>query len=109
MLSINIPDSADADQNITLGGLDYKFTTRYNTRDSRWRLSISRQDVSVIDGIKIMKNQDLLNGYLLAEFSHGTLFCLRLKDDNLPVGRDNLGIDKAYELIYATNLEVENL
>lgn len=109
MLSISVPDSADADQNVTLGGLEYKFTTRYNTRDQRWRLSISLQGAPIISGLKVMENQDLLNGYLLANFSHGSLYCARIRQDDQQVGRNNFGIGKAYELIYLTTKERESL
>lgn len=106
MLKLPVPSAAWSSQNITLGGLDYTFIYSYNTRDERWRVSIYLNEDPVILGIKIMENQRLLNDYILSNFDHGDVICFRVKDDGLPVGRNNLGIDKAYELVYFSNSEL---
>jgi hypothetical protein len=105
-LSLPVPDAAWSSQGITLGGKDYTFTFSYNTKDSRWRFDISLGGVVVIAGVKVMENQSLLSRYILEDFDHGDILCMRFKDDDLPVGRDNLGLGKPYELIYFTNEEL---
>jgi hypothetical protein len=106
-LSISIPDSAWSSQSITLGGSDYNITLTWNDRDSRWRFSLLQDEVSIVSGIKLVENQSLLSRYILPDFLHGDIFVLRSKQDGQFVGRDNLGIGKAYELVYFTNEELE--
>jgi len=108
-LTLNVPNTAHSLQTVSLGGIDYDITYTYNTRDSRWRMDISKQGVVVKSGIKIMENQSLLGRYLLSNFEHGDIFCVRVEKDSSNVGRDNLGLDKAYELVYYTNEELSQL
>ena len=56
-----------------------------------------------------MENQSLLARYNLDEFSHGDLYCIRVQNDNNNVTLDNLGINKAYELVYLDNEELQEL
>ena len=105
-LKINIPNTSWSEQSVSLGGIEYQFVFSFNGRDERWRLSILRQGTSVKAGVKLMENQLLLNRYTLTDFDHGDLFCVRLKKDNLPVGRENLGFGKPYEIVYFTNEEL---
>jgi len=105
-LSIPTPDYPSTKQNVTLAGRDYELTIRFNERDSRWRLSISLNGVVVISGIKLVENRRLLSRYILPDFNHGDLFCMRRKSTKDPVGRKNLGIGKEYELIYFSNEEL---
>ncbi len=103
------PSNAWETQEVSLAGLNYTFEYKFNTRDERWRLSIYLEGNPVKVGIKIMENQDLLSRYIIEDFSHGTLICLRMKDDGLPVGFSNLGIDLPYTILYYTNEELEAL
>ena len=108
-LSISVPTSPSERSIITLAGVEYEFLFNYNTRDSRWRLSIRIGNTQLVSGIKRVESQDLLGRYLLDGFSHGNLYCIRFKEDGLPVGRNNFGIGKAYELIYSTNQEIADI
>jgi hypothetical protein len=109
MLSIPVPDSASSKQDVALGGINYTFTFTFNSRDSRWRFDLDINEEVVISGIKVMENQDFLKRYALEDFDHGEIFCIRIKEDGKDVGRDNLGVDKSYELIYVTNEELAAL
>lgn len=109
MLKLPVPEQSWSSQNISLGGLDYQFIYSYNTRDERWRFDIYLDEEPVILGIKIMENQRFLDNYILPDFDHGDIFCLRVKDDGLPVGRDNLGQGKSYSLVYFSNQELIDL
>jgi hypothetical protein len=105
-LTIDTPTAPWADQSLTLGGKKYTFTYSYNERDSRWRLDISLAGAAVISGVKVMENQFLLGRYILPDFDHGDIVCVRFEDDGNPVGRDNLGLGKPYVLQYYTNDEL---
>jgi hypothetical protein len=54
-----------------------------------------------------MENQSLLKRYDLEDFGHGDIYCIRFKEDGKEVSLDNLGIGKAYELVYVANDELE--
>lgn len=108
-LKLPVPDSAFAEQEISVGGLNYNFTFTYNSRDSRWRFDISLNDSVVISGVKIVENQFFLGRYGLPDFDHGDIACIRIDNDGKDVGRDNLGLDKSYELVYYTNAELAAL
>lgn len=105
-LVLPTPQSTWSSQDVTLAGRDYTFEYRYNTRDKRWRVDIYSEETPVVLGLKIMENQSLLSNYRLPLFDHGDIYCLRSKDDGLPVGRYNLGQDRAYSLLYYTNEEL---
>lgn len=105
-LSIDTPDVSWSEQYVTLGGSKYLFTYSFNSRDERWRLDISLGSQVVVSGLKIMENQFLVGSYALESFDHGDLICVRFEDDGLPVGRNNLGVNKPYTLQYYTNEEI---
>ena len=105
-LIIDTPDASNSTQFVTLGGLRYEFVYKFNDRDSRWRLSIALDGIDVKTGIKIMEDQSLLSRYVLPSFDHGDILCIRLENDDNPVGRNNLGLNKSYSLVYFTNEEL---
>ncbi len=108
-LTLETPTTANEELETSLAGIVYKFKYSFNTRDQRWRLSIYRENAPVILGIKIVENVSLLSQYILDDFDHGDIFCIRSKDDGKDVGLDNLGIGEAYELIYFSNEELQQL
>lgn len=108
-LSINVPDSANEVTFIPLGGRDYRFEFDYNSRDKRYRISIFRDDISVVYGLKVVENANPTGKYDLVQFDHGELFILNTEQTDEPVGRDNFGIGKAYQLVYYTNSELQSL
>lgn len=103
------PTTANETHRVSLNNTLYDLTYTFNLRDSRWRISLSLQGETFISGIKVMENQLLLEQFVLEEFITGDIFCVRNKDDGDPVGRDNLGLNKAYELLYLTQEEVDAL
>ena len=109
MLSIPVPDIANSTQDVILSGVQYEIRLTFNTRDNRWRMTILEEDTSLISGLAILESQSLLARYQLDSFNHGDLLCLRLREDELPVGRDNFGDGKPYGLIYLTNEEIIEL
>jgi len=105
-VSLEVPVSSVDTQKVSLGGIVYNIKYTFNTRDNRWRLDISTNAAGLIKaGVKVMENQSLLRRYQLDNFS-GDIYCVRSKEDGLDVGRDNLGIGKAYELIYFSESEI---
>lgn len=109
-LKINVPPVAWSEQDVSLDGKLYRFVFSFNGRDRRWRMSIYHNGATVVQGVKIMENQWLVTlPYDPPEFRHGDILCARLRQDGEPVGRDNLGFGKSYELIYYTTAEIAAL
>lgn len=106
-ISIDIPDASWSEQNVPIDGVDYRFEFTFNSRDSLWSLSVFDGEFPVIVGNRLLVSADLFNGYVLDNFEGGTLSLMRVSNDGLPVGRDNLGIGKPYQLIYFSGGELE--
>lgn len=109
MLKIPVPDSANATIKVTLAGITYDFKFEYfepPTRQGSYYLTILLDGVIIIAGLKLLENVAILKKYDIPEFDHGQLIVLKLKDTSDPVGRDNLGFGKPYELIYISNNEL---
>ena len=108
-LTIVVPDTSWSRQVVALDGKSYIFEISYNERSTRWYINISLSGTEVINSIKALENINMTGRYNLINFDHGELFCVNLKKTADPVGRDNFGIDKDYELIYLTNEEITTL
>ena len=107
-LFINVPDSANAEQGVSLSGINYNFKFAYNSRDQRFRLSIYLDTIPVIEGLKLIENNSTTGKYDLVDFDHGELFLVRIEDTSKEASRDNVGFDKPYRLTYLTNEELSS-
>lgn len=107
-IKLPVPDASWSQTSISLGGESYDITYRYNERDHRWRMDIYQEDTPVKLGLKIVEWTPVLSYLHLDAFNHGEIICVRNKADPNPVGRDNLGIGKSYELMYISNNEILN-
>lgn len=108
-LEINVPTTSNATSFVSLGGENYKFDFFYSDRTQRYSLDISLGDESIIRGLVMIENSYLTGKYDLPSFSHGELWTLQARDTSDPLGRNNFGVDKAYELVYYTNEELTEL
>lgn len=113
MLEIIVPDSAWSEQQITLGGETYNIVFKFNNRDKAWRFDLYDLDQNeIMSGIKIMANQSLYERYknTYPDLPSGAIVCFkgRISDIN-PLGRDNLGVGKTYNLLWLTDEEVSEL
>lgn len=110
MLVLQVLDKPKSTTSHTLGGKRYRLTTKLNSRDNRWSLTIENGEGEILlSGARLMENQGLLQRYYIEGFSHGNLVVVRTGVDNKDVGRYNLGIDKPYALVYVSNSEIDAL
>lgn len=109
-IEIVVPDSAWSEQQITLGGETYNIVFKFNNRDSAWRFDLFDLDQNeIISGIKIMPNQSLYERYknTYPELPSGAIICFKSKTSDInPLGRNNLGVSKTYNLIWLSDEEV---
>lgn len=106
MLSIPIPDSAYSEVEVSLGGSAYNFVFNYNSMDTTYRLDIFSGGESVIYGVLLIEGSSLLGKYTLPLFDHGELFVAKLEATDRKPSRDNIGLGKAYELLYISDDEM---
>ena len=109
MIRLNVPNSTWSTSRVVLGDVLYEAVFRFNSRDERWRLDLYREGEPVIRGLKLMENAFLISRHVIDNWGGGDLFTIRIKNDNKPVTRDNLGLNRSYELIYFTQDEYDDL
>ena len=109
MNRINIPDIAFARKTVSLNSTTFFFTYRFNDRTGRWNLDISDQDdVSLARGLVLLDEGDItLHISKLNDAMGGFLFITKLKNTPESCGRNNVGIDKDYELTYISFKEAD--
>jgi hypothetical protein len=113
--SIPVPEDATSNINIVLGANSYNLIFRFNSRETfntngRWYFDLYTESGEPIKlGIKVMENQKLLGRYKLDAFS-GDIYCLQSNFGQVRfLTRDNLGIDKEYELVYFSQEELDEI
>lgn len=107
MQRIPLPVIAYSDIEVTLSGVRYLFTYRYNSRNLRWRVDIRDSDNEyVVKGLSLIEETSPTAHLRCISLNEGLLVVVRLNADLEPAGRDNLGINKNYEFVYVTNAEL---
>lgn len=99
MLKLNVPETSNTKIKVSLNGTIYTFHFKYNTKDERWYIDILLFERVIASSLKIVPEQDLLK-FVSKTVLDGSLFPLKLKKTDEPLGRNNFGIGKEYELVY---------
>ncbi len=107
MKRIPVPTVSFANTTTTLNGSSYNLTFRWNEVRNRWKLDIYDSSFNpVLLGITLIEGQNLTGYYSYAsKVMDGFLFIAKLTNSDEPVGRNNIGINKTYELVYVSNDE----
>ena len=109
MIIIPPPTSSyDVKPRISIRGVTYRFTYRWNSRSERWKLDIEDLDNNIlINGLTIVEKTDITSHLLSAGLTwEGFLMASPNKITSEPLGRDNFGPDKGYELLYIGYIEI---
>lgn len=108
MILIHTPNTAHSEQRITLDGVAYVIEYKFNVRNNGWYINLynSSKTTEYISGVKLTPNQNLTGRYVTDALSNGDIWCARMKNDNEDLGRNNLGIDKSYTLVYFSDDEL---
>lgn len=107
-MSVFIPlkDLPNYKETVTLDGTPFDLSFTWNTREQAWHLSIDRDNVRILSGVKIINSWELIGRFANVLLPSGLILVLDLaKLDELP-GRDNLGTD--FKLAYITEVEAES-
>lgn len=107
-LIIPTPTTTNEEITFTINQKNYTFyfTCNERNKNKRWYVDIALENVIFISGIKILEGNYLFSDYIVPEFDHGNIACVRVTDTKVPCGKDNLGFDKDYALVYYTNAEI---
>lgn len=106
MTIFNLPVSDDANQlqNITLEGVNYQYTLKWNTRDEAWYFSITSQGNLFEFSSKLTVGFDILDPWRYKEVTpNGRLAIIDNERLIGRVGRDNFGQSKRFSLWYETS------
>ena len=109
MIKIQIPDEASSEIKVALDGRDYTFQYSYSSVSECFYLSIFFEGEEIISSLKLIEGVPLLRKYALDNFEHGELVLGKLRSTEASPGRNNVGINKAYELIYISNEELSEV
>ena len=111
MRLIKVPDSSFESEEVIIAGTTYNLLFKYNTSDAAWYITIRDTEFTpLVSGIKVMPNQNLTKAFsYLNIFSDGDLWCRRAKATRYPIGRDNFGVGKSYELVWLSDVEMINV
>ena len=107
MKRIPVPTVSFANTTTTLNGEAYNLTFRWSEVKNRWKLDIYDASFNpVLLGITLIEEQDLTGYYSYAsKVMDGFLFIAKMTNTTELVGRNNLGLNKDYELVYVSNNE----
>lgn len=107
MLILPTPLSSFSEIDVPLQGQTYKFTYRWNSRAQQWYLDIADVEGSYyVKGIPIVENLDLTSQYRSSGLTwDGFLMTVATKNTKNPIGRDNFGRGKEYELLFIGYIE----
>lgn len=93
-------------ETVVLDEIPYDLTFNWNTREGCWSLSIDRDNVRILSGIKIVNNYELISRFANVLLPRGLILVIDLAGLNEIPGRQNLGTD--FKIAYITESEVEN-
>jgi len=110
-VKIKIENNTYFEQDVVLSGQSLLLELKFNTSDEAWYLTVSDPSSNpIMAGLKIMPNQNITGRYPYLEgLPSGNIWCLRVQQSKEPLGRDNLGFDKIYELVWLTSEEEATL
>lgn len=106
MIIVSTPDASNSSSFVTLGGELYTIRYNFNGVDKVWRIDLYYQNKLIIASLDLKLGTLITGKYDLPEFDHGELFLAKVKATAEPPIRDNVGVGRAYELIYVTNKEL---
>lgn len=117
MIIIPPPNSSfDIKPRVSIKGTSYSFTYRWNPRittadgapPGRWKLDIKDLDTEAqVNGITLTEDMDLTSHFLSVGFAwDGFLMVRPNKITSEPLGRNNFGPDKGYELLFIGYIEL---
>lgn len=108
---IKVSERPYFNQDVILGGRTYNLLFKFNDSDKSWYISLRDSFKNdLLSGIKILPNQNLTEVFSYKDLLlGGNIWCLKSKATKEPLGLDNLGIDKSYELFWLTTEDEEAL
>lgn len=103
MVIIPTKDFPSYVESVVLESVVYEFEFNWNSRAEAWFLTISRDDETLVAGVKIVDNFELIGRFSNVKLPRGLLLTLDIQNINRPPGRYELG--SAVKLAYMTESE----
>lgn len=105
--SILVPDADWSRQTITLGGTTFILELKYKQRTERWYMSLYDYSGQPILTEKKIVDGQTMTGLWDIEGMYGDIFCERIYGTDVYPTRNTLGINKAFNLVYYTEEEMD--
>lgn len=95
-------------QQITLDGIIYVLTFKWNALNEFWTMNIyDRNEVPIIIGIKIVPNYPLLMGYSVEGMPKGEIICQNIVGSTDSISRFDMS--QKFELVYYSEGEFDSI
>lgn len=108
MQILRIEDSSYQIQRVNLNNTIYNVQLSFNSRDSGWYLDLFDINLNpILQSKKLQWGSLVSKKYILPQMVGGDLYIFKTQIINEPLGRDNFGEDKLYQLVYLTDVEIE--
>lgn len=105
--NIMVPDNDWSSQVVTLGGTTFTVELKYKERIERWYLSLYDSDNNALLTEKKLVDGQCITGLWDIEGMFGGIFCERAFGTDVYPTRDTLGLNKAFNLVYYTQDEMD--
>lgn len=108
MIQLPVTETGNSDVNITIGGEVYNFYYKYNTRNKRVYLTISKDDIVLVSEIRLIENSKPVSLYRYLDLPQGELLVSQFAYTVGFATIGNIGIDQDYSLVFLTDTELQN-
>jgi hypothetical protein len=109
MIQIPVTINGNSQFDISIDGEVYTFHFKYNTRNERLYLTILKDEVPVIEGLRLIEFGLPILNYTLPNFASGQLFIAQFERGSRFATLGNTGIDEEFSLVYFSEEEFNEL
>lgn len=106
MLKLSVPQATNTILRIPLDGVTYDIHFLFNKVTQRHYINIFQGGFLLAAGLKLIDGALIFDKYAISSFNGGQLMVIKAQETTEVVSRDNLGINKPYELVYFSSEEL---
>lgn len=103
-VSLFVSKAADSETRISLNNKIFYLTLKFSTREQGWYLGMLDVNRNIIlSGVKLQFGS--IPTKTISDIIDGNIYVINNDDSTEPLGRNNLGQQLKYELVYLTKTE----
>ena len=109
MQILKIEDSSYQIQRVNIDNQIFNIQLSFNSRDEAWYIDIfDINSTALLQGQKLQWGSFTSKKFLIPELLSGDFYIFKTDFRDEKLGRNNLGVDKLYQLVYLTDVEIVN-